>query len=108
VGTGEPTVVIDSHPDLVYSACWNWEGSKLLTTCKDKKIRIIDPRNGNVDEVSNEPNLERMLELFITRQTIYFWFVSNLGGDLSRRIESHPCNLPEKWISLYDRFLQNV
>ena len=51
VGTGEPTVVIDSHPDLVYSACWNWEGSKLLTTCKDKKIRIIDPRNGNVDEV---------------------------------------------------------
>lgn len=50
VGTGEPTVVIDSHPDLVYSACWNWEGSKLLTTCKDKKIRIIDPRNGNVDE----------------------------------------------------------
>ena len=72
VGTGEPTVVIDSHPDLVYSACWNWEGSKLLTTCKDKKIRIIDPRNGNVDEVSNEPNLERMLELFLTRVTIYF------------------------------------
>jgi hypothetical protein len=60
VGTGEPTVVIDSHPDLVYSACWNWEGSKLLTTCKDKKIRIIDPRNGNVDEVTSEPNLERM------------------------------------------------
>lgn len=60
MGTGEPTVVIDSHPDLVYSACWNWEGSKLLTTCKDKKIRIIDPRNGNVDEVTSEPNLERM------------------------------------------------
>lgn len=51
VGTGEPTIVLDVHPDLVYSACWNWDGSKLLTTCKDKKIRIIDPRNGNVDEV---------------------------------------------------------
>lgn len=50
VGTGENKVVIDAHPDLVYSACWNWDGSKLLTTCKDKKIRIIDPRNGNVDE----------------------------------------------------------
>jgi coronin-1B/1C/6 len=50
VGTGEPTVVIESHPDLVYSACWNWDGSKLLTTCKDKKIRVIDPRSGNVDE----------------------------------------------------------
>jgi len=55
VGTGEPTVVIDSHPDLVYSACWNWDGSKLLTTCKDKKIRIIDPRSGGVDEVIMTP-----------------------------------------------------
>ena len=45
-----PQVVIDCHPDLVYSACWNWEGSKLLTTCKDKKIRIIDPRSGDVEE----------------------------------------------------------
>ena len=52
VGTGEPTVVIESHPDLVYSACWNWDGSKLLTTCKDKKIRIINPRTGNIEEVS--------------------------------------------------------
>jgi WD40 repeat protein len=50
-GTGEPTIVIDSHPDLVYSACWNWDGSKLLTTCKDKKIRIINPRSGVVEEV---------------------------------------------------------
>ena len=50
VGTGEPTIVIDAHPDLVYSACWSWDGAKLLTTCKDKKIRIVDPRTGAVDE----------------------------------------------------------
>jgi len=50
VGTGEPSQVIECHPDLVYSACWNWDGSKLLTTCKDKKIRIIDPRSGTVEE----------------------------------------------------------
>ena len=75
VGTGEPTVVIDSHPDLVYSACWNWEGSKLLTTCKDKKIRIIDPRNGNVDEVSNEENFGSIFFIKIC--------FSTLGGDLS-------------------------
>lgn len=52
VGTGEPTAVIESHPDLIYSACWNWDGSKLLTTCKDKKIRILDPRTGEVEEVN--------------------------------------------------------
>lgn len=42
---------IDCHPDIVYSACWNWDGSQLLTTCKDKKMRIINPRTGVVEEV---------------------------------------------------------
>lgn len=40
---------IDCHPDIVYSACFNWDGSKLLTTCKDKKIRIINPRSGEIE-----------------------------------------------------------
>ncbi|KAK5638031.1 hypothetical protein RI129_012326 [Pyrocoelia pectoralis] len=49
VGTGEPLVHIDCHPDIVYSACFNWDGSQLLTTCKDKKIRIINPRTGVIE-----------------------------------------------------------
>ncbi|KAJ2940202.1 hypothetical protein O0L34_g11769 [Tuta absoluta] len=49
VGTGEVLLTLDCHPDLIYSACWNWNGSKLLTTCRDKKIRIIDPRKGEVE-----------------------------------------------------------
>lgn len=49
VGTGEILVHIDCHPDIVYSACWDWDGSKLVTTCKDKKIRIINPRTGEVE-----------------------------------------------------------
>ncbi|GJQ78111.1 hypothetical protein Trydic_g2449 [Trypoxylus dichotomus] len=49
VGTGEALVHIDCHPDIVYSACFNWDGSKLLTTCKDKKIRILNPRTGEVE-----------------------------------------------------------
>ncbi|CAL8129858.1 unnamed protein product [Orchesella dallaii] len=56
VGTGEPLVEIDCHPDLVYSACWNWDGSQLVTTCRDKKLRIINPRTGEITEeaVSHE------------------------------------------------------
>lgn len=50
VGTGEPLVKMNCHPDIVYSACWNWDGSRLVTTCKDKKIRIIDPRIGKILE----------------------------------------------------------
>lgn len=48
VGTGEALMRFDCHPDVVYSACWNWDGSRLVTTCKDKKIRILDPRSGEI------------------------------------------------------------
>ncbi|XP_028824583.1 coronin-1C-A isoform X2 [Denticeps clupeoides] len=45
VGTGEALVTLeDQHPDLIYSVCWNRNGSLICTSCKDKKIRIIDPR----------------------------------------------------------------
>lgn len=50
VGTGEAIVRIDCHPDMIYSACWNWDGSRVVTTCKDKKIRILDPRTGEILE----------------------------------------------------------
>nr|CAD7462665.1 unnamed protein product [Timema tahoe] len=50
VGTGDVILHLDCHPDIVYSASWNWDGSKLLTTCKDKKMRIINPHTGEVEE----------------------------------------------------------
>lgn len=36
----------DCHPNVVTSYDWNSDGSLALTTCKDKKIRIFDPRTG--------------------------------------------------------------
>jgi len=30
--------------DAVWSVSWNWTGSLLAATCKDRKIRLIDPR----------------------------------------------------------------
>jgi len=32
------------HADLIQSVAWNDGGSQLVTSCKDKKIRIFDPR----------------------------------------------------------------
>lgn len=49
VGTGE-CLINFQLPELVLSACWNWDGSEVLFTCKDKKIRRVDPRDGNVEE----------------------------------------------------------
>lgn len=49
--SGEAVVEIDCHPDLIYSVDWNTNGSLIATTCKDKKIRVIDARKGTVVKV---------------------------------------------------------
>ncbi|XP_074597900.1 coronin-2B-like [Brevipalpus obovatus] len=46
--TGEPVQIINCHPDTIHSMSFNRDGSLLATTCKDKKIRIIDPRQMTV------------------------------------------------------------
>ena len=40
-------------PDQIFHCCFNWNGSRLVTTCKDKKIRIFDPRSGELKNASN-------------------------------------------------------
>ncbi|XP_056146531.1 coronin-1C-A-like isoform X1 [Lampris incognitus] len=45
VGTGEMMINLeDMHPDLIFSVSWSHNGSLICTTCKDKKLRVIDPR----------------------------------------------------------------
>lgn len=52
VGTGELVYQLsDSHPDLIYNVSWNKDGSAVCTVCKDKALRIIDPRRGTVLKV---------------------------------------------------------
>ncbi|XP_053313012.1 coronin-6 isoform X1 [Spea bombifrons] len=49
VGTGEALISLDElHSDLIYSVCWNYNGSLITTTCKDKKVRVIDPRKQGI------------------------------------------------------------
>lgn len=57
VGTGEVLLSLDDiHPDVIHSVCWNSNGSLLATTCKDKTLRIIDPRKSQVVAVSAWPD----------------------------------------------------
>ena len=51
VGTGEVITEVD-FPDIPLSAAWNWDGSRFVTACKDRKIRIVDPRTGKIVRVS--------------------------------------------------------
>ena len=44
---------IDCHTQLVQSLDWNYNGNLMTTTCKDKKLRIIDARTGKVAAETN-------------------------------------------------------
>lgn len=48
VGTGEALLEVAGHPDQIWSICFNYDGSRFVTTCKDKKIRVIDSHTGEV------------------------------------------------------------
>uniref|UniRef100_A0A8C5G757 Coronin n=2 Tax=Gouania willdenowi TaxID=441366 RepID=A0A8C5G757_GOUWI len=57
VARGEAVVRIDSvHTDLIYSASWNRDGSRILTSCKDKFMRVMDPRKGSVLYEKEKPH----------------------------------------------------
>ncbi|XP_061414354.1 coronin-2B [Lethenteron reissneri] len=48
VEAGEAVQVIDCHRDVVLSLSFNTDGSLLATTCKDRRLRVIEPRSGAV------------------------------------------------------------
>ncbi|NXS31118.1 COR2A protein, partial [Pomatostomus ruficeps] len=43
-----PVKILDAHKDVVLSMSFNTDGSLLATACRDRKIRVIDPRAGTV------------------------------------------------------------
>lgn len=51
INRGEAINIIDRHPDVIYSMSLNRDGSLLATTCKDKKLRVFEPRSGIVVSV---------------------------------------------------------
>ncbi|XP_059682241.1 coronin-7-like isoform X1 [Gavia stellata] len=44
VGQQQPLTGLDSHGDQLQSLAWKRDGRLLGTSCKDKKLRIFDPR----------------------------------------------------------------
>jgi len=56
---GEAALSISGHSDIIQSVDWNFGGSLLATTSKDKKIRVIDPRSSSVaQEASGHPGVK--------------------------------------------------
>ncbi|OCF30801.1 deoxyuridine 5'-triphosphate nucleotidohydrolase [Kwoniella heveanensis CBS 569] len=48
ISTGDdtPKIILKGHNDSIQSIAWNAIGTQLVTTCRDKKIRLFDPRAG--------------------------------------------------------------
>ena len=48
VSKAVPLSFINCHADTVFSISWNRCGSLLATTCKDRLLRLVEPREGRV------------------------------------------------------------
>ncbi|KZV84974.1 DUF1900-domain-containing protein [Exidia glandulosa HHB12029] len=40
----DPRITLGGHGDTIQSMDWNWAGTLLVTTSRDRKIRLFDPR----------------------------------------------------------------
>lgn len=38
------SVLKGQHPNIIQDIKWNWDGSQIFTSCKDKYCRVFDPR----------------------------------------------------------------
>ncbi|CAL9700026.1 unnamed protein product [Knipowitschia caucasica] len=48
-----PVRTISHHPDVVLSMSFNTDGTLLATSCKDRKVRLMDARSGTVLQEGN-------------------------------------------------------
>jgi len=49
IETGQANVTLEGPKDIIQSLAWNYDGSRLACTSKDKKNRIADPRTGKFE-----------------------------------------------------------
>eukprot|EP00061_Rhincodon_typus_P009484 g33033.t1 len=74
VGTAEAMITLDEmHPDMIFSISWNRNGSLLCTTCKDKKLRVIDPRKEEIiaEKDKAHEGARPMRAVFLTNGNIF-------------------------------------
>lgn len=68
-----PMRTITCHQDVILSMSFNTNGSLLATTCKDRKIRVVDPRLGIVLQVGARPKVCGYFENRVTDSVVHSW-----------------------------------
>lgn len=47
---GNNLITVEGHTDIIQALDWNNNGSQLASACKDKKLRIFDPRTNTISQ----------------------------------------------------------
>jgi len=47
VTTGQDRITVGGHGGIIQSLNWNYSGTSIVTYCKDKKMRVVDPRSSS-------------------------------------------------------------
>ncbi|XP_078532475.1 coronin-2A-like [Lissotriton helveticus] len=85
----DPVKTIDVHQDVIISMSFNTDGSYLATSCKDRKIRILDARSGKVIQESNCKSHKASKVLFL--------------GNIKRVLSTGISRWNHRQISLWDQ-----
>jgi len=66
VETGSVLNEIPGHVDIIQSSCWDYTGQLYATACKDKCVRVLDPRaNAIIATVEAHPGIKGMRCLYL-------------------------------------------
>jgi len=73
ITSGQATLTVAGHSDIIQSVAWNYYGNAIVTTSKDKKLRIIDPRAQSiVAEAPGHPGIKGSRCIYLGRkETLY-------------------------------------
>eukprot|EP01107_Rhizomastix_libera_P010727 TRINITY_DN27_c0_g1_i1.p1 TRINITY_DN27_c0_g1~~TRINITY_DN27_c0_g1_i1.p1 ORF type:complete len:452 (+),score=116.56 TRINITY_DN27_c0_g1_i1:25-1380(+) len=97
---GEEMFSTGGHTDLISTVCWNGDGSQLVTGCRDKKLRIIDPRGQTIlgETICHQgvkglralwmPNKDKIVSVGFSKNTereMAIWDPRNLATELYRK-----------------------
>ncbi|GFS07504.1 coronin [Elysia marginata] len=78
---GKQVYEFSGHGDQIQSVTWQGEGTLMATSCRDKKLRVIDPRSGTVvQEGKGHQNIKDSRLLWLPRKD----FMISTGFSQSR------------------------
>jgi len=73
IATGQAPLTIAGHSDIIQSVSWNFYGNQIVTTSKDKKLRLLDPRQQSVvAEVAGHPGVKGSRCIYLGKKDTLF------------------------------------